>query len=252
VHQFRCYRNGVWENCGINPIDRGFQFEDEFVSGLLTTGAIGSLGWNLSSGGTSTLTYNTTLTPTADRPGVFGIQTGASSGDGSTIWLGGNSTTGTMLINNTNVMKSGVAMGATATNAILRVGMFIETTASTRSNSGVWLEADSSTNGGNWAYCYGNGTTPTCAQATTGNGFSSNHPVNTSTWVRTEIRVTATGTNSSTIVFCLDGDCKTLSGVTVDTTNRVNPSIACFNSTTAARNCYVDYYQLRGVSSAAR
>lgn len=243
IHQFRCYRDGDWHTCGLNPIDRGFITEEEFTSGLLTTGNIGDMGWTLSSGGTSTLTYNTTMLPTADRPGTFGIQTGATSGNGSTIWLGGNGTTGTMTLSDTNVMKAGVAVGATIANTILRVGMHNETTTSTAPTSGVWWEANSSVNA-NWRYCYYTGATATCA--------ASGVAVAASTWVRLEIRVTALGAGVSAATFIINGTASTVSAATIATATRVNPALSCFNSTAAARNCYIDYYQLRGVSSAAR
>ena len=241
--QYRCGRDGNWENCGINPIDRGFEFSEDFVGGLLTTGNIGDLNWNLSSGGVSTLTYNTTMVPTADRPGTFGIQTNTTSGNGSTIWLGGNSTTGTMIINGTNVIKTAVAVGATTTNDILRVGLHTETTTSTQPISGVWWEADASTNA-NWRYCYGTGAVATCAASAVA--------IAASTWVRLEIRVTAVGAGASNADFFINGTKLSVASVTIDSTNKVNPAIACFTSTVAARNCYVDYYQLRGITSAAR
>lgn len=250
LQEFRCGRNGVWSSCGINPIDRGYDIEDDFMGGNTTItpagGDIGQLGWTCAGGGTSapTVAYNTTLLPTADRPGILQINSSATSGSGCTLVTG---STGSMIINNTIDIKSSAAVGSTTTNNILRIGAHSESTANTRPISGIWWEADNTTNT-RWEYCYGNGTAATCAPATTGNGFASNHTIAASTFVRLEIRVLS----STSAAYCINGDCITKTGINIDETNAVSPAIACFNSSAAARACYVDYYQIQGVASAAR
>lgn len=251
--QYRCYRavnstaaDGAWEPCGINPIDRGFMVEDEFLGGYDVAGELGQLGWvEHPSSTVSNFNYNTGgLVPTADHPGMLEISTGGSSGNGSTLTLDGDGG-GAVIIAKGNVVKTTVGLDTTLANSILRVGLHSELTTSTRPVSGVWWEAAPSVNA-KWQYCYGNGTTATCAAA------SSNANIAATQWYRLEIRVTATGTNTSSVEFFQDGIKYTVSGVTVDTTNRVNPAISCFNSTAASRDCDIDYFQFRGVASAAR
>ena len=246
---FRCGVSGLWKNCNINDIQDTYVLEDEFAGGTTTTGAVGDLNWNLSTitGGAPTYAYNTTMTPTADRPGTFGITTPATNTDGATLWLGGAGTTGTLITNLTMDIKTSVAVGATTTSMVLRVGTLNETTGTASGNEGVWVDYDSSASA-NWRYCYGTGAAATCNQATTGNGFASTHSIAASTWVSIEIRVV----DSTHVTYCFDGDCvnKTVTGLGV--TNRTNPAMACVALSANARNCYIDYYQISATTGAAR
>jgi hypothetical protein len=145
-----------------------------------------------------------------------------------------------------NVVKATVGLDTTLSNSILRVGLHNEITSSARPLSGVWWEAAPTVNA-KWQYCYGNGTTATCAPA------SSNANIAATQWYRLEIRVTSVAAGASSAEFLLDGTKYTVSGaITIDSTNLVNPAFACFTSTASARNCQIDYYQFRGVASAAR
>lgn len=64
---------------------------DEFASGLLTTGNIGNLGWGF------TGTAPTVIATVANHPGIRRIPTTTSSGNISTIWLGGAQNTDLVL-----------------------------------------------------------------------------------------------------------------------------------------------------------
>lgn len=237
---YRCYRDGAWTDCAdINP-DRGFSLYDEFMGGENTNGTIGSLGWNVHDiGGASTITLNpTTPTAVADRPGVLAVATPAIASQGTTLALA-KSNNASMVIGAGHTMKTAVAVGST-TNQVLRVGLHSQTTTSTQPVSGVWWEADPAADT-NWRYCHGNGTTATCA--------SSGIVITANSWVRLEIRVTATGTNSSAASFVINGAAINVSGVTIDTTNRVSPALSCYTTTGTSKECYWDYFQVRGAVS---
>jgi hypothetical protein len=243
---YRCYGNGGWSNCSDLPVDHAFSLYDEFlggqVSSLAQNDSIGSLGWKSQDiGGTSTISFNpSTPTPSADRPGVLALQTPAVANQGTTLSLGGGSTS--MLLKKNVVVKTAVAVGNTANN-VLRIGLHNETTATTQPISGVWWEADPAANA-NWRYCYGNGTTATCA--------SSGVPIAANSWVRLSISITATGPSASAAFFTIGTSTFSVGGVTFDTTNRVSPAFTCYATTASAQNCYWDYFQLAGNTSAAR
>ncbi len=250
IHQYRCYRDGNWENCGINPIDRGFILEDDFVSGTITTGQVGALGWNWSPSGTAgVLSYNNAIagvTPSADRPGVIRIASNAATfpNTGGTIWLGGNATTGTMFVNTNSVIKATVAVSNIATTGtVARVGIHTETTLPAASTSGIWWEFDRTTRGNvNWWLCSANAAAANCVDS--GVAAVAN------TFARLEIRITA----ASTAVGLVNGTLVNSANAFDVATTRENPAASCFNSATAAAQnfCYIDYYQLRGVASGAR
>ncbi|HKX24596.1 MAG TPA: DUF4082 domain-containing protein [Candidatus Saccharimonadales bacterium] len=244
---FRCYANNAWNNCGeINP-SRTFSQYEEFMGGQTTalTGAgIGSLGWAVAAiGANGSVDFNpTTPTPIADRPGVLALTTPASANQGSTLMLA-NSTGPSMIIRKTNMVRTAVAVGAT-TGQVLRVGLHSQTTATTQPVSGVWWEADPAANA-NWRYCYGNGTTATCTNTTVA--------IAANTWVRLSILVNETGAGTSSVTFAINNaNPVTVSSVTVDTTNRVSPALSCYGTDGAAKNCYWDYYQFTGNTSASR
>ncbi len=95
--QFRCFRDGVWEACGSNPIDRTWVIEDEFMSGYTggacttTTAIVGDVNWACYASGTATTAYNVgAILPTADRPGIMRLTTAAGNGNGFTIAATGN------------------------------------------------------------------------------------------------------------------------------------------------------------------
>lgn len=238
---FRCYYNSAWHNCADLEPQHSFSLYDEFMGGQTSfTGQIGSLGWTASAiGANGSLVLNpATPTPSANRPGVLGVQTPAVANQGTTLSLGSAS----HIIAKDNDIKVAVATGA-ATGQVLRVGLHGETTSTTQPLSGVWWEANPATNA-NWQYCYGNGTTATCAASAT--------PIVANTWVTLEARVTATGANTSAATFVINGTASTVSAVTIDTTNRVAPALTCYGTNGSAQNCYWDYFQLTGTTSAQR
>lgn len=245
---FRCYGNNAWNNCGeINP-SRTFSQYDEFMGGQTTSlgsnNIIGSLGWNAQAiGANGSINFNpSTPTPSADRPGVLALTTPAAVNQGTTLSLA-NTNGGSILIRRGNMVRTSVAVGA-ATGQVLRVGLHSQTSSTTQPVSGVWWEADPAANA-NWRYCYGNGTTATCANSTVA--------IATNTWVRLTIAVNETGSGTSNITFGINNATPvTVSAVTVDTTNRVAPAFSCYGTDGASKNCYWDYYQFTGNTSAAR
>lgn len=240
---YRCYRDGAWTDCADKNPDRGFTLYDEFLGGDTATGTIGNLGWTIHDiGGAGTVVYDpTTPTPIADRPGVLAITTPAASSQGTTLTLA-KSGNASMVIGSGNTVKTAVAVGATASQ-VLRVGLHTQTTSTTQPLSGVWWEADPSADN-HWRYCYGDGATATC----TASGIL----LTADSWVRLEIRVTATGTGTSAVTFLINGAAANVSGVTIDTTSRVSPAISCYTTNSTAKSCYWDYYQVRGATSSAR
>jgi hypothetical protein len=253
THQFRCYRGvnatageGHWQACGINPIDRGWAIEDEFLGGDWDSGEIGELGWTSSDqSGTPSFTYNVGLLPVGNRPGTLEIDTSNGSNAGVTMNLDRDGQ-GAAVIATGNNVKSTVGLDSTLANSILRVGLHNQRNTNARPLSGVWWEAANSVNA-RWQFCYGDGATATCSTAT-----NTTPTIAATTWYRLEIRITATGSGTSAAEFFIDGVRYAVSGVTIDTTNRVNPAIACWSSTTASRFCSIDYYQFSGISTAAR
>lgn len=244
---FRCYSNNSWNNCGeINP-SRSFSQYDEFMGGQTTSLAsndIGSLGWNAQAiGANGSISFNpTTPTPSADRPGVLALTTPAVASQGTTLSLANNSG-GSTLIRRGNVVRTAVAVGAT-TGQVLRVGLHSQTSATTQPVSGVWWEADPAANA-NWRYCYGNGTTATCANSTVA--------IAANTWVRLTITVNTTGSGTSSISFGINNIAPiTVTAATVDTTNRVAPALSCYGTDGSTKNCYWDYFQFTGNTSTAR
>lgn len=247
LESFRCYNSGMWVNCGTLTPVHSFSLYDEFMGGQTTSltnnDNIGELGWHASAiGANGSLSFDpTTPTPIADRPGVLALQTPAVANQGTTLSLGTNG--GSMIIGQNNTMRTAVAVGA-ATGQVLRVGLDPETTATTQPISGVWWEADPSVNA-NWRYCYGDGTTAHCAATTTA--------IAANTWVRLEIRVTATGTATSAASYYIGGvSVASLTNITIDTTNRVSPEYTCYSESGSAQSCYWDYFQFLGTTSAAR
>jgi hypothetical protein len=240
---YRCYRDGAWTDCADKNPDRGFALYDEFLGGDTATGTIGNLGWSIHDiGGTGSIAYDPgTPTPTADRPGVLAITTPASSNQGTTLTLA-KSGGASMVIGAGNTIKTAVAVGA-ATNQVLRVGLHTQTTATTQPVSGVWWEADPAADT-HWRYCYGNGSAATCT--------ASGVLIAADSWVRLEIRVTATGSSTSAVTFLVNGAAANVSGVTIDTAVRVSPALSCYTTNGTAKSCYWDYYQVRGPTSAAR
>jgi hypothetical protein len=43
-----------------------------------------------------------------------------------------------------------------------------------------------------------------------------------------------------------------VSGVTIDTTNPVSPAYSCYTTAGSAQDCFWDYFQLTGTTSARR
>jgi len=57
---------------------------------------------------------------------------------------------------------------------------------------------------------------------------------------------------TSALTFVINGTASTVSGVTVNTTNAVNPSMTLYTQNTTPHNAEIDYFQFQGVASAAR
>ncbi len=246
LEMFRCYRDGEWAECGGITAPRGFNLYEEFMGGQTTSFAsnnIGNLGWTAQAiGANGSLSFNpTTPAPAADRPGVLAVQTPAVANQGTTFTLA-DSAAPSMIIGAGNTLRTAVAIGAT-TNQVLRVGLDTQTTTTTQPVSGVWWEADPSAST-NWRYCYGTGVAAVCANTSVA--------LTANSWVRMEIRVLTTGTGTSSATFFINSASFTVSSVTIDTTGRISPALSCYTTTGATRDCYWDYFQLRGTTSAAR
>ncbi|HEX3082078.1 MAG TPA: hypothetical protein VHQ86_02390, partial [Candidatus Saccharimonadia bacterium] len=254
-HEFRCYRDSNWEACGINPIDRGFEVDDEFLGGQMTTGpsgigtnnTYGQLGWHgFTIGGVdAAINFNpTTPTPSADHPGVMQINANGGANTGNSFTLG-NSNGGSLILGASYDMKTTVAADTTSNQVVLRVGMFPVTSGvTTQPVSGAWFEIDPATNS-HYRYCTGNGTTASCTNSTVSLPAANG-------WGRLEIRITATGSGTSAATFIMNGTSASVSAVTIDTTNTVSPGLQCYATSATARACYWDYFQLTGLTSTAR
>lgn len=247
--QFRCYRDGAWEACGIDPIDRGFILQEEFMGGssanCTNNGAYGSLGWSCNNitGGTNTIAYNQDIAPTVDRPGSVRIRPSTTLNSGATLVMS-QTGAGSMTIAAGNTIKAAAAVAsATSGTTTMRVGMSTQAGAITAPNTGVWWEADPTVNA-NWQYCYGNGSAAVCA--------ASGVAIAANTYARLEIRVNATGASTSSATFLINGNSSTVSSVTIATASAVSPNIVCYAQDATQQPCYVDYYQIRGVATAAR
>lgn len=247
---YRCYRgvsttvgDGAWENCSTQPIDRGYTQEEEFFSGGTTSGTIGKMGWNTSTiGAAPAYTYNNaTPAVSAQRPGILRLRTPATANQGGTLSLG----TASMAVGAEQYVKTAVAMATIgATTTAMRVGLHNETTAATRPTTGVWWEYDSAQNA-NWQYCYVNATPATVCAAST---FA---PV-ANTFNTLEIRVNTLGVGTSSVDYLVNGTKYSVSAITVNTTALVAPALSCYAQGAVLRDCFVDYFQIRGGSGALR
>ena len=245
--QFLCGEGGYWIACGSSPANHNYDLYDEFMygnSGSLATGAIGigQLNWTNSLIGvpTETYSYNTTggNSPAADanRPGILDIeQTGSGNSTGATMSLG----TGSMLLGTSKVDVT-TAVNITGNNMTVLWGLDNETTATTAPTTGIyWKE----TGNGTWQYCYINATpAETCANSAA--------TATAGTWFRLEIDIVS----SSEIDFFVNGTKTAVTGITYNTTNRVAPAYNTYK-TTGVNNTldlYIDYFELRGITSTAR
>ncbi len=253
-HMFRCYRDSAWETCGVNPIDRGFLLEDDFIGGSSGGGTIGNAGWTAKTIGATppTIGYNpTTPAVTVDRPGILDITTAAATGNGGTIATVPTSSNPGFVLGAGYILKTTAAVAsATATTQTLRIGLHNEYGSTTAPTTGVYWEADPSTNtacAGStpcWRYCYNNTSTPTCANSGTS--------IVANTFARLAIQINSLGSGTSSVTFTINGTSTTVPSVTINTTNTVNPAITCYSNTTTAQDCFVDYFQLRGVATGIR
>ena len=249
LHMYRCYRglnataaDGAWEQCGVSEIARTFEISDEFMSGLTTSGNIGNQNWTLSTIGVCPApAYNTTVLPTADRPGILKLITPATNGQGCTMDLN----IGSWALAAGNTFLGGVAVGvATSPSQVIRVGLHNETTTITSPTTGVWWEADPASSL-NWRYCYTNAVPATICAA-------SSVAIAAITFVTLEARINTLGVGTSSADFFINGVRSSVSAITINTTNKVSPSLTCYASTALAQACYVDYLQFRGTTSAYR
>ena len=137
--------------------------------------------------------------------------------------------------------KATVAVSSATSNAVLmRVGTDNQTTGTARPTAGLYWEANAG-NGPNWEYCIEN---TTCT--------SSGVAIAANTFVRLEIYVVATGAGTSTVNYYINGSKFTYSSATVDTSTLQSPAINCWDNNSSSTDCYVDYYQIRGDTSAMR
>ncbi|HSE61002.1 MAG TPA: hypothetical protein VLA88_01765, partial [Candidatus Saccharimonadales bacterium] len=114
----------------------------------------------------------------------------------------------------------------------------------TAPTSGAWFEYNQASSTTLWRYCYANNAAATCANTSA---------VSAATWTNLEIRIIS----SSAITFLINGSAvATLTGITYDggATNKLGPEYVCAQgaSSTTRFDCYIDYFQWRGVSSALR
>ena len=254
LNTYSCYRginttpaDGRWEVCGTTPVERSYEIYDEFMGGTTTSGNIGSLGWNFSNiASAPAFTYNNaTPAPTADRPGILRMRTAATANNGGTMQLTGTAAAGALNIGVGMTMRSAATVAATgAGTQVIRLGLHNQTTTTASPTTGVWFEYDPAASTTLWRYCYHNGAAATCANSTvalTANVFNS-----------LEIRVNSLGVNSSSADYFIDGIRFSVSGITINTTNRVSPAMACYTLAATARDCFIDYYQLTYQTSARR
>lgn len=242
---FRCFYSGFWQNCADIEPQHGFSLYDEFVSSQTSfSGTIGSLGWNaVAIGAHGSITLNpATPPPSANRPGVIELQTPATINQGTTLLLG-NASGNSMIIAKDNDVKTAVAVGS-ASGQVLRIGLHNQAGTTAQPISGVWWEADASVSP-NWRYCYGDGVTATCSNSTVA--------ITANSWATLEIRVTATGSGSSAATFVINNSPFSVNASsTINTTSSVAPALSCYSTSGGAQDCYWDYFQLTGITSAAR
>jgi Carbohydrate binding domain len=251
MKQFRCGVNGFWSSCGVNDIQYGFSFTDDFLSGNLGSGSIvnvGSLGWNMTQSTSCTTKYNQAIGPAAshDHPGVLDMLTGATSGNGCTMTQGGTAA-GTPTLN--DIISTGDDLKFTAavdsvSHGTFRIG-FNNSTSNTAPTSGVWFEYDNTQDATHWRYCYANNAAATCASTT--------DTISANTWYNLEIRIVS----STAVTFILtpsggSSETHALTGITYDpgTTNKLGPMSSCFATSSNAYNCLIDYYQYQGYTTA--
>lgn len=239
---FRCYRSGIWDNCAQPEVDHSFAVYEEFLGGQNTsfvTDSFGTLGWKAQAiGANGSVSYDPGAPIQTDtRPGILRLETPAIANQGTTFALG----SGSVILTKDNIVKTGVAVGSV--DQVLRVGLHTQTTGTAQPLSGVWWEADTAAST-QWRYCSGDGTTPTCTDSSVA--------VTPDTWVRLELRILTTGTNTSSFQALINGTLTSRSGITIDTTNRVAPAYSCFTTNGTAQSCYWDYYQFKGTTSSGR
>jgi hypothetical protein len=249
MQEFRCYRDSSWDACGINPIDRGFSMSEEFIGGAYGsgTGTIGELGWTFGKSGTATGGPSSVVTPTGDRPGNFGISTGATSGSVGFLILtmanSGGGSPATTALGAFDTVKAAVVPTYTAQIGT-RVGL-MDTVTSSSPATGVWWQANTATSA-NWQYCYaGAAGAVSCADF-------AGATISTGSWATLGIRINALGAGTSKVTFTYNGSSITLSSITINTTSLVYPSFDCWSGTATSVSSTIDYFQYSGTTSALR
>ncbi len=142
-----------------------------------------------------------------------------------------------------NRFKATVAEDNTAANTTLRVGLHAESGATARPTTGIWWEADPANNA-NWEYCYGDGAAAQCAASAVA--------IASTTFVRTEVRLTATGAGTSSASFLINGNSFSVSSATIATAAAVSPAMSCFTQANAAGVCAMDYFWAYGEAPSGR
>ncbi len=254
---YRCYSDGFWDDCSVAQLDRSYNWTYEFMDGdpsnPSTDGSKYGDDWRVQYVGTPsalTLSSQNYLYPSVDHPGVWAMGSGTTSSTGYGLILGVGSTNpyGSVYLAPGMVMKSGVAVQQT-TGFKARVGITNQPdTYAGAVTAGVWWEADPATNA-NWRYCYGDGTAATCA--------NSGVAITTDAWVGLQVRVTATGTGTSSAIFVIDGNQYTVSSVTIAIKNPADsrglaPGFFNFTTNTGTDILMLDYFQLYGQTTARR
>lgn len=265
MKSFRCYRDGMWDDCSTHNIERQWVVEDEFFSGHnffdvapggYFDGEIGSLNWHgyvFGGSGTVTLRHNSAyVQPTADRPGTLNLIATAVD-TGATVFLGDDEDDAglgyAVRLAAGNVFKT--AVKAEYANFDGYMGLHNQRKTGGTPTEGIWFGVDSSTD--RWQLCYygkrlsGDSNGAQCL--TTGVSTSTN-------WTRLEFRIVSLTTGAVTIDYYIDGVKYTPTSngsiYSVVSTNGVTPAIQFENDRSGSAQMAIDYVQVRGTSSAAR
>ncbi len=255
LKEFRCYENGYWGGCEVAQVQAGFSVTDEFLGGGTsnTNGAIGEAGWTRNfincSQGPCSLDFNNGIAPTADHPGILRVRpnnTGPVTNAGEDLVLG-NGSAGSMALSAGYDVKTTAGVESSASNTVtFRIGLHNETSSTTAPTTGVWWEADPTVSS-NWRLCYVNATPAVvCSAGNTPTAIVAN------AFVRLEIHITALGSGTSNVVFSINGNSTTVSGVTVNTTNLVWPNILTYAQPASEQDSDIDYFQVSGTATGLR
>lgn len=196
--------------------------QEDFISGSLTNGTTGALGWGFTNGSTTILVSET------NRPGIVQRSTSAVSGTIATTYLYPGSSS---VFDNTSLHDITwiVRTNQTDANTILRVGSADQVFGTSPPSGGVYFEklgADT-----NW-FCV-------TRQAATETRTDSTIAVNTSFNIFRYQRL------ESSVVFSINNTVVCTHTTNLLTTGLSNPFTLIENSAAAAKTLDHDYFQLR-------